>query len=360
MSLTAGAKLQNGKYLIRSVLHQTDVSICYQATHTSLNQAVVIHSLNSSLQQSPRFGELRQQFLATVKQGKLKEAIVRDCFEEDKLPYVVLEPTPTPIELADLMPFLTAAMSSTEANGKAPTPVAAAIAPSAQNPPAQTKISPTPLPTPQLPALPTAAIVPPVSAPATPASASALASPPRRRWIPVALLLTAATAGLTGGAIGWKIRQSAATPSAPALFSREQTFPEKTDWLGEDPYADSDDDHSPLDAASPAIERRTSTRERRAIEPEPEYYEPRPRSRSRRIDRSSPAPSHSESRQPQAEDKPEAETPKVETFSDPVPQLEAPPPAPAPVAPEPLAPAPAPVEPSPKVQLAPPAEPISQ
>lgn len=373
MSLTAGAKLQNGKYLIRSVLHQTDASISYQATHTSLNHPVVIHTLNPSLQQSPRLDGLRQQFLATVKQGKLKDAIVWDCFEEDKIPYVVLEPTPTPIQLADSMPFLTAAvlsstLSSTEANGNA-APVAAAIAPSAQKPPAQkpptqkspaqNKISAQPL-APQLPDLP-AAIVPPVSPP--PAPAPAPASPPRRRrWIPVALLLTAATAGLTGGAIGWRIRQGAATPSAPALFSREQPFPEKTDWLGEDPYADSDDgDDDSFDSASPAIERRTSTRQRRSIEPEPEYYELRPRSRSRRIDRSSPAPSNSRPRQPQAEDKPEAEAPKIETFSDPAPALEAPPPAVAPVAPvAPEPPAPAFVEPSPKVQLAPPDEPISQ
>ncbi|NJL22744.1 MAG: hypothetical protein HC895_21070 [Leptolyngbyaceae cyanobacterium SM1_3_5] len=83
MILTAGAKLQNGKYLIQSLLHQTDASISYRAMHTSLNHPVVIHTLNPSLQQSPRFDLLRQQFLATVKQGQLKGAIVRDCFEEN-------------------------------------------------------------------------------------------------------------------------------------------------------------------------------------------------------------------------------------------------------------------------------------
>lgn len=368
MSLTAGAKLQNGKYLIQSLLHQTDASVSYQAVHTSLNHPVVIHTLNPSLQQSPRFDSVRQQFLATVKQGQFKAAIVRDCFEENNLPYVVLEPTPTPIQLTDWMPFLTPAVLGAPAtignsadnsvNRPAAAPVAAAIVPPAQTSPAQTSLSFTPVAAPQLPTLPPEPIA---ASTASTASPSAPPAPSRfPRWLPIALLLTAGTAGLTGAAIGWRFRSGAAAPNPPALFSREQSFPEKTDWLGEDPYADSDRPEDFLDSASPAVERRSTTR-RRAIEPEPEYYEPQPRSRSRQAERSDPEQPRSRSRserQPEVETKPEAEAPKVESLPDPAPLPEAPAPAPVPQA-EP--PAPEPVEiPSPKVQLVPPAEPISQ
>ncbi|MBD2090880.1 hypothetical protein H6F67_13570 [Microcoleus sp. FACHB-1515] len=352
MSLTAGATLQNGKYLIHKLLHQTDATVSYQATHTSLNHPVVIHTLNPSLQQSFRFDALRQQFLATVKQGKLKAAIVRDCFEENNLPYVVLEPASTPIKLTDWMPFLTPAVlgAPAESGNTAPSIAVPAIAPPA---PAPAPVAAAP----QLPSLPAQAIAPlPPPPPVVPAPSTSRFS----RWLPIALLLTAGFAGLSGAAIGWKLRNGAASASAPALFSREQSFPEKTDWLGEDPYADSDSGDDSFDSASPAIERRSTTRQRRAIEPEPEYYEPRPRSRSRQVERSEPERSRSRVEdQPQVESKPEIEAPKVESLPDPVPQPEAPLPDPTPVAPEP--PAPDPVEvPSPKVQLAPPAEPISQ
>lgn len=364
MSLTAGATLQNGKYLIQAMLHQSDATVSYQATHTSLNQPVVIHTLNASLQQSPRFDLLRQQFLATVKQDGIEAAIVRDCFEEDKLPYAVLEPTPTPINLSDSMPFLTPAVLSASTSGGTATAATETIAPPQTLPAGEA----TPV---QLPVLPHAAPPAPTQHPtSTPQHSTSLTPAPlatrhpsKRRWLPLALLLTACGAGLAGGAIGWKLRYSAATPTAPALFSREQAFPEKTDWLGEDPYADDSGTEDDFDSASPAIERRSLTpRRSRAIEPEREY-EPRPR--SRRVDRPSvarPERVPEAEPQPQIEEKPAIEAPpKIEVLPDPAPPIEAPPPALDPVIPEPP---PAPAEiPSPKTQLAPiapPAEPISQ
>ncbi|NJL22742.1 MAG: hypothetical protein HC895_21060 [Leptolyngbyaceae cyanobacterium SM1_3_5] len=53
-----------------------------------------------------------------------------------------------------------------------------------------------------------------------------------------------------------------------------------------------------MDSASPAIERRSTTRQRQAIEPdaEPEYVQPRSRSRSRQVERFEPEQPRSRSR----------------------------------------------------------------
>ncbi|NJL22743.1 MAG: hypothetical protein HC895_21065 [Leptolyngbyaceae cyanobacterium SM1_3_5] len=134
--------------------------------------------------------------------------------------------------MTDWMPFLTPAVLGAPAttdnsiessvsgsvNSRPTAPVAAAIAP------------PAPIPVaPQLPTLPTETIAPAPSSspPATPAPSTRFP-----RWLPIALLFTAGFAGLSGAAIGWKFRSGAASTSAPALFSREQAFPEKDRLAG--------------------------------------------------------------------------------------------------------------------------------
>ena len=357
MSLTAGSTLQNGKYLIQTLLHQSDADVSYQATHTILNQPVVIQTLNSSLRQSPRFEMLRQQFLATVRQST-GPVIVRDCFEEDEMPYVVVEPIAGrfPIKLSEWMPFLKAALLQ---------PV----------PSSNGSVSPAL----QLPVLPASAPVLEAAQaegselPAATSPAETVAPEPTasrsRRWLPIALALTAIGASLGGAAFGWSLRRSASSPSTPALFSREQSFPQKTDWLGEDPY--SEEEYS-SDSASPAIERRSvvprrergETREfepRRREREETREFEPRRRRvRPERAD--IPAP------RPEAEEEPLIEAPSGKIEPEAIPQVEAPPVA------EPLAAPEAPVDlpspktrsipvvpaPEPPVAIPPAADPISQ
>lgn len=64
-----------------------------------------------------------------------------------------------------------------------------------------------------------------------------------RRLLPLALAMTAIASGLTGAGLGWSLRfQQPGESNSPTLFSREQSFPPKEDWLGEDPYEDSNRD----------------------------------------------------------------------------------------------------------------------
>jgi hypothetical protein len=95
MSLTAGATLQNEKIIIESTLHQSDFGITYRATHAFLDRPVILQSFNPILQQRSDFQTLRQTFLQRVLllSKQPDSAQVLDCFEENGMPFVVLEAT---------------------------------------------------------------------------------------------------------------------------------------------------------------------------------------------------------------------------------------------------------------------------
>ena len=96
MTLTAGATLQSSKYVIQARLHQSDFGATYEATHTLLDQPVILQTLNPVVQQRPDFAELRQQFMQAVRSLSRQEASqgtarVLDCFEEAGMPFIVLQ-----------------------------------------------------------------------------------------------------------------------------------------------------------------------------------------------------------------------------------------------------------------------------
>lgn len=98
MNLTAGATLQNNKYVIRTLLSQSDWGMTYEAFHTYLECPVILQTLNPAMRQRSDFDELRQRFMAGVRQfiqlqGPGTSARVLDCFHEEEWPFVVLERT---------------------------------------------------------------------------------------------------------------------------------------------------------------------------------------------------------------------------------------------------------------------------
>lgn len=64
MRTWVGQTLQDGKYSLDSVLGEGGFGITFKATHTYLNQTVVVKTLNQKIQQSQDFDKLRQQFQA--------------------------------------------------------------------------------------------------------------------------------------------------------------------------------------------------------------------------------------------------------------------------------------------------------
>lgn len=96
MELTIGTALQGSKYVIQEVLSQGDVEVMYKATHTYLDQPVLLRSLSPACQQRDDFGQVKQQFIAEIR-SQVKQstpsssAAILDCFEEDQLPFVVLQ-----------------------------------------------------------------------------------------------------------------------------------------------------------------------------------------------------------------------------------------------------------------------------
>ncbi|MCU0525671.1 MAG: hypothetical protein MUF72_12695 [Elainella sp. Prado103] len=110
MSLTAGTTLQNQKYIIQKLLHQSDFGSTYQALHAYLNQDVVLQTLNPVLRERQDFEQIRQQFFNTVRsiaQGSQATRVL-DCFEEGNLPFVVFERVPgqSPPLLVDWFPLM--------------------------------------------------------------------------------------------------------------------------------------------------------------------------------------------------------------------------------------------------------------
>ena len=64
MNLAPTTALQQGKYTINGTLGIGGFGITYRATHSHLNQTVVLKTLNESLRQHPESGQFQQQFIA--------------------------------------------------------------------------------------------------------------------------------------------------------------------------------------------------------------------------------------------------------------------------------------------------------
>lgn len=134
IKLTVGKTLQNGKYVLDAALSQGGFGTTYKATHTYLNQTVVIKTLNEDLYGRPEFGQFQQRFIHEARRlARFQHHnIVRvsDFFEESGLPFIVMDyvPGPTLAEIAAGRPLkesqaihyirqLGAALSLMHANG---------------------------------------------------------------------------------------------------------------------------------------------------------------------------------------------------------------------------------------------------
>lgn len=95
MTLTAGATLQNGRYVIQSVLSYGTIDITYEALHTYLNQTVHIKTLQDRFRSRYEDVSLRQEFIqrATGFAQSSNPHLIRviDGFEEDWMPFLVLK-----------------------------------------------------------------------------------------------------------------------------------------------------------------------------------------------------------------------------------------------------------------------------
>ncbi len=95
MKLRTGATLQSGKYLLSQPLGSDSIGATYLATQTLLKQSVVLKTLDPTLQVTQSFPQIRARF---IEQSRLlarsqHPSLVRvvDFFEEDQLPFLVME-----------------------------------------------------------------------------------------------------------------------------------------------------------------------------------------------------------------------------------------------------------------------------
>jgi serine/threonine-protein kinase len=98
MNIAPTTALQKGKYKIDGTLGIGGFGITYRATHTFLNQTVVLKTLNDSLRQHPDCAQFQQQFIAEAQRlSRCQHSnIVRaiDFFEEDGRPFVAMDYIP--------------------------------------------------------------------------------------------------------------------------------------------------------------------------------------------------------------------------------------------------------------------------
>ena len=98
MKLKPGITLQNGKYLLNQALGEEGFGMTYLATQTFLNQAVVIKTLDASLQVTRSFPQIHQRFVEETRLLARSQhpSIVRvlDFFQEENLPFLVMEYVP--------------------------------------------------------------------------------------------------------------------------------------------------------------------------------------------------------------------------------------------------------------------------
>ena len=98
MSTLIDQALQGGKYTLDNELEQDDFAVTFQATHHHLGRTVLIKTLNETSQQAPDFAERKRVFQDEVR--RLAVCVhpnivkIHDCFEEDGLPYIVMDIIP--------------------------------------------------------------------------------------------------------------------------------------------------------------------------------------------------------------------------------------------------------------------------
>lgn len=96
--MLAGKILQNGKYTIIQEIGEGGFGVTFKAIHHYLNHEVVMKTINERLRQHPDFPKFQRQFqdearrLATCVHPHIVR--VSDYFEEDGLPYMVMEYIP--------------------------------------------------------------------------------------------------------------------------------------------------------------------------------------------------------------------------------------------------------------------------
>jgi hypothetical protein len=303
MELTVGTTLQGGKYIIQEVLSQSEGEIIYRATHTYLDQPVLLRSLHPTTQQRDNFTEVKQQFItavrAQVKQPNPGQPAILDCFEENNLPFAVLlfqstsMPSSPPPPLAAIVSpeaaLPTEAVSSQNASLKTVPPAhlvsafeAAWVELDEKNrPPGQ------PLPVQDLsPTMSSSLDSQTTSAQQSRGSqyepinghshlASVVASPSnghrqvnssrgrssshQHQKLPIALMMVALTGGCIGAGTGLALRLDAAYPEAGkkprlSLFHREQSFPATGNWPIRERYSPEPTLEQPLYRAIPSPE----------------------------------------------------------------------------------------------------------
>ncbi len=95
MNLTVGTALQNGKYLLGSVLGQGELSITLQATQAYLNQTVVLKTLRPELQGQTDIASLKQRFIEESRRFAQCQhpGLVRvvDLFVDSGLPFAAMD-----------------------------------------------------------------------------------------------------------------------------------------------------------------------------------------------------------------------------------------------------------------------------
>jgi len=95
MNLTVGTALQNGKYLLGSILGQGELSITLQATQAYLNQTVVLKTLRPELQGQTNIAALKQRFIEESRRFAQCQhpGLVRvvDLFVESGLPFAAMD-----------------------------------------------------------------------------------------------------------------------------------------------------------------------------------------------------------------------------------------------------------------------------
>ena len=96
--MLAGTILQNGKYTIIQEIGRGGFGVTFKAIHHYLGQEVVMKTINERLRQHPDFPKFQRQFQDEAKRLAtcVHPHIVRvsDFFEEDSLPYMVMEYIP--------------------------------------------------------------------------------------------------------------------------------------------------------------------------------------------------------------------------------------------------------------------------
>jgi hypothetical protein len=238
MNLNAGSTLQNQKYIIRTLLHQSDFGRTYEAQHTYLQQPVVLQTLNDSLCQRSDFAQICQQFLDRVRSIPFQpdQARVLDCFEEGGMPFVVFELMPgrVPPQLRDWLPLSPQPVPPPTPSVGSATRVADLPAASVGLPPAVVISNSTNN------FIKAASTSTASTNTATNTAVAEIADPPRiahrsSGWLSMTLIAVSMLGGLLGAGFGLALRlapnmSNNSSQWSRGWLSREQTFPSESEW----------------------------------------------------------------------------------------------------------------------------------